>query len=614
MSRSKYVPIRQPGVIPPLKRKLNARRWLFFDTETQTRFKDANHKRLTFRLGYAVYVEFDAEYNLTVMREYEIRKPQDFVVCLNLHLPGAGILRAVAHNLQFDIQVLNLPQLLTANGYKTNLPILAFGACMWTAHCDKATVHFMDSQNIFPGKLEKLGAEIGRAKLKVDYTKLKTAELMEYCKNDCHILRVAFTRYLQWLYENKLGYFGETVSWQAFNAYRTRFMAVPITVHVDYVVLDYERQAYHGARTECFFVGQAPEEEYTLLDVNSMYAHVMAENEFPVEYDRLVVRPSLDKLSKLMEEYYVIADTEIETEEAAYPLRTGSKLVFPTGVFRCWLHQIELQHAQHAGTISRVTVALAYRKATLFRAYVDFFGSLKERASDNHDHVGTRLAKQFLLALYGKWGQKNPVTMWQGHTDEPGVRFMPAKCVENGRVWDEWHWFGDVYQTVKVGEKPYACPSIAGAITAYGRMYLWRLMNEAGLSNVYYVDTDSLLVNSDGLKALSAYLDPTALGKLKVAGHSSEFRAFGPKDYVLGSVARRKGVDRDILSQKGDSVVGPQFRSMSYRLKSGNLEGVDVYEVTKHRKATYDKGRVGEDGVVVPWKLPDDQDQPVFQE
>lgn len=604
---------RNPGPIPPLSRTMNARRWLFFQTKTTTQFLTAYKQRLNFLLGYAVYCEFDAEYNMTKMEEYEIKTTEDFGELLARKARGKGLLYATSHNLPFDLQILALPQLLERQGWTSKLPILSGHIALWQAKIGAARVHFLSAQNLFPGRLEELGETIGRKRKFVSRAERKHAPLMEGCKNDCHILRVAFTKYLQWLHDNELGYFAETTSWQAFVAFRTRFLQVPIHIHVDYSILGYEREAYYGARTECFFVGEAPVQPYFLLDVNSMYAHVMKENPYPVEFMKLAIRPSVQTLLDLAREFYVIAKVELDCDEAAYPFRAKSKLVFPTGRYSTWLHAPEIQVAAQSGAISRVHFCLAYRQDSVFGPYVDFFADRKRRASDSGDRAGERLAKQFLVSLYGKFGQRNSKTFDQGKSNYPGIRAFHAKAAGSSLVWDEIHWLGTVYQVYKSGEKPYACPSIAGAITAYGRMFLYQLIQEAGSSHVYYCDTDSLLVDQAGFENLRGRLDDSLLGRLKCVSRSNALAIFGPKDYTVGEIRRRKGVGQPVDGNRDGGVRNEQIRSLSWRMKSGNLDGVDVYEVLKHRVATYDKGRVLPGGRVLPWSLPADADQPVFQ-
>lgn len=603
---------RQPGIIPKLSRKMNARRFIFFDTETTTAFENAYGKRLNFRLGYAVYIRFDDEFNIVERDDREINKTLDFVAFLSEHIAGQAHLYIIAHNLAFDLQILNLPYALSVSGYTSDLPILAWGACMWTVHYKGKTASFFDSQNIFPGSLQSLGKDVGLRKTAIKFGVAKNAELLAYCKNDCEILVLAFQKYLKWLSDNNLGYFAQTISWQARNAYRTRFMTEDIHTHVDYVVLNYERQAYHGARTECFFIGKAPGQNYYLLDVNSLYAHVMAENEYPVEYVDCIVRPNLKQLEELMEEYYVIAECQLDTTLPAFPRRTATKLVFPIGNYRTWLHHCELQYALRDGVGIQTGIALLYRRANIFEGYTGFFAGLRESAIRTHRKTEERLAKLFLVTFYGTWGARNSITFDQGETTDPGIRYIPCKDTEHNMHWDEWHWYGKIYQTYKSGEKPYAMPSIAGAITAYGRMYLWELINEAGRSNVYYVDTDSLVVNEAGFKALQHRVNPTKLGFLKLVNASGVLDIHTNKDFRIGSDIRRKGIKVTSANTDYSAVSTEQFRGLMYRMKSGDISGVIVENRIKRRISTYDKGRILPGGTVEPWRLPDDKNEAVF--
>jgi hypothetical protein len=143
-------------------------------------------------------------------------------------------------------------------------------------------------------------------------------------------------------------------------------------------------------------------------------------------------------------------------------------------------------------------------------------------------------------------------------------------------------------------------------------MYLWELIQKAGSENVYYCDTDSLLVNAEGFTNLASEISESEIGKLKMVSRGMALSIFGPKDYVLDLQARRKGVSPHATVSASGEARQEFFRGLKTRMKSGDLSGVLVNEVIKHRRATYDKGRVGDDGRVTPWILPMDANQPVF--
>jgi DNA polymerase elongation subunit (family B) len=623
------------GPMPTLTRKLSARRFLFFDTETESQQIDYRTKQLVFRLGHCVYLEYDRAYKVNRMESQDLETPRDFVDVLEKFAPGRGILYCVAHNLSFDLQVLDLPHLLHSAGWQVDLPTLSFSTTLWRVHKEvekksgssksqveigekskrktKISVHFMDSANIFPGKLSNLGKSIDLPKYELNPLDTTEELLWRYCRRDVMILVKLFEKYLKWLRDENLGYFGETLSWQAMNAYRTRFYKGEIVIHEDYVVLGYERLAYSGARTECFFIGEAPRQDYYLLDVNSMYGYVMAENAYPVELLSVEVGVGLEELSRLLDGYYVIAECEVKTDEAVYAYKTSTKLVFPTGKYSTWLHSPSLTWALRCNHISKVRRCLLYRRANIFGEFVGYFNMVRGRAKQTGQTLEENLAKLMLNSLSGKMGQREYKTYILGKANHDGIRHFIAKAAGTDYVFDQWEYFGRVFSSIRAGEKPYSCPSIAGAITAYGRMYLWELMSYAGKENVYYCDTDSLITNSRGLQNLSAYLGETALGKLKIVEQGRSLSIHAPKDFSLDLHARRSGSHADIQELLEPEVVSEEFTRMKTAMKQGVHGSIEVREVLKHRRAQYDKGRVNADGRVTPWVLPDDSEQPVFQ-
>ncbi len=82
---------------------------------------------------------------------------------------------------------------------------------------------------------------------------------------------------------------------------------------------------------------------------------------------------------------------------------------------------------------------------------------------------------------------------------------------------------------------------IASFITSYARMKLIGLIKQAGRENCYYMDTDSLFVNEDGLRRLMPEIDPYELGKLKVEEFSDKSAFWAPKFYLFNDNLKCKG-------------------------------------------------------------------------
>lgn len=164
--------------------------------------------------------------------------------------------------------------------------------------------------------------------------------------------------------------------------------------------------------------------------------------------------------------------------------------------------------------------------------------------------------------------------------------------------------FGGIVQEWRdVGEARDSMPAIAACITSQARMALWRGMCLAGRENVLYVDTDSLVVNLEGLARMDAVLGEDELGAWTVEHRFQEITLYGPKDYEFGDKKRTKGVRRNAEWLAEDHVRQDKFEGFRGLLRAGSLDAPIVSKVEKHLAREYLKGTVGQDGRVEPFVL-----------
>jgi hypothetical protein len=146
-------------------------------------------------------------------------------------------------------------------------------------------------------------------------------------------------------------------------------------------------------------------------------------------------------------------------------------------------------------------------------------------------------------------------------------------------------------------------PAIASHITAYARMYLWELMKTAGLENVYYVDTDSLMLNKTGYAALKPRIDQTKLGALKVEWKSDHVVLNGLKDYEIDGRLKAKGIRKTAVQTAPGVFTQEQFRGIEGMIRDGDLDRILIKTVSKTLLRKYLKGQVMESGKVFPLRL-----------
>ena len=574
--------------------------FIFFDTETypiEQPNKDIKH---TIRLGVAVY-----------WRHYYGQKKDAFQWCY-LTTPGEfwdfvekatypkERLLIIAHNLTFDIGVVKGFAQLDQRGYEVVKMIFDNRKNIWKFRKGTTSLLFLDNMNYFSMSLEALGESMGVPKLKMPAFDASNSEWWTYCKGDVDVLLETWRHWLSFLKTNDLGVFSVTIASQAFNAYRHRFMPIPINIHNSSKAVRVERNAYRGGRVECFHIGKLPKCKYYLLDVNSMYAYMLKTYPYPVNLISTGKHLSVEALSDLLAKHCVIAEVDVDTPEPCYGVRMENRLVFPIGKFQATLNSVELRYGLERDYIKEVYDFSYYEQAYCFTDYVDFFHSKRVEFHNKANHVYSYLCKLMLNSLYGKFGQA--VDEWKP------VGYDETRLYD---YWTEWHVQEQKLYTFrcinhwveeKVGQSEgyNSLVAIPGEATAYARMVLWLLIKKAGRDNVFYCDTDSLIVNGAGYKNLLSELHPTELGKLKLQDTTYKLALYGLKDYEFGSKVVIKGISKKAKkNEKGDYIT-----YQSQGIKSG-LHLQELNEVVwkyrpKHLNRIYKKGVITESGKVIP--------------
>lgn len=577
--------------------------YLFFDTESHLKQINILSDELPLRVGVAIHVSTSKTGVIKSREVHVFHSIDEFFSILNQHINPRIPLNVFAHNMRHDIRVLNLPEELVNRFGHSDYPVMNERLFVWITRYRNATVNYIDTSNFAVSSLAKLGKDLGFPKLEVDFTNVTDEELIIYCKRDVEIIERFVLEYVAFLRDNNLGTFCTTLASQAMRAWRQRFMQHGVYIHTHDGVLNIERLAYTGGRVECFHIGELKDETYYYLDVNSMYPFVMSGKKIPIKLISYSEQPRSFALRNSLNQRYTIAEVLIETDKPAYPFKRDGKLIFPVGVFRTVLHQPELEYAIRHNHIKQVYKLASYEYGDIFSEYVKFFYEVKQHAGETGNLSWRFIAKIFLNSLYGKFGQQGITRTLVGHTEEKTVQRITFYDDVADRFFQEINWFGDLLIEEKGGESTYSFPAIAGAVTAYARMHLWHYIETANPANVFYCDTDSIIVNEAGYNNLSSELSETELGKLKLEKQSNHLIITNAKDYEFGDERKTKGVPKNAVLLDKNAWLYLQFEGFYSWLHRGGKGAPFTHYKIKSRVSNYDKGIIKADGSVIPISL-----------
>ena len=511
----------------------------------------------------------------------------------------------LAHNAGYDLTVLRSWDALPLRGWVLKSAVYDSPPFLMHFRRQKMALRLWDTMNWWTTSLAKLGERINLPKLEMPDTWEDPAEADRYCVRDVEICMESTLAWWRFLREHDLGSAAPTLASQALTAFRHKYVTHPVLCDGHEDSHEVSRASYVGGRVECFRLG-ALRGTWSLYDVRSMYPHVMRRESYPTVLRGVYKRVRERELTQLLTDSRVVAEVDVQTETPAYPFRADGRLLFPVGRFRTTLATPELSHALQHGHVRSIGRVAVYEHAPLFEGFVSDLYALRVAATKAGDSLGAYYLKIMMNSLYGKFGQRQHTEEWVGTAETLEPKVWVEYDVETGQRTRMRQFAGQIHRIGVGGESWWSHPAIASHVTSWARMHLWSMMNAAGLDNVAYCDTDSLLVNAQGRRNLEDVHVGEQLGQLQHEGTFDNVVLRGPKDYVMGSKRRHKGVRSKATWLDENTAQQDQWSGLAGLVTQGDVSAPRVKRVTKHLRRVYLKAEVLPRGRTRPWRLPDD--------
>lgn len=573
---------------------------MFVDTETTTILPWQKIHRPKLIVGHAHYVVLDANLKRVKTVEYSFRSVYDFWVWFCNIIPNVKTLVMYAHNWSFDYPVLDGDRRLTNMGWTIKSIIDQCPPIIINYERGEQKIQVIDSMNYFRSSLREMGNVIGAEKGDVPFNNRYSAALEKYCRRDVIILRETMLGLMDYLRSNNLSRLTHTVASLALSVYVRKFLRQKIYIDGNEERSQIGRASYFGGRTEAFRIGkfQGP---FFLVDINSQYPFVMQSGKFPYRTMVNYKNVNIDDLESIMGEYAVTVVCDLKTDIPAYPLKIDNRTCFPVGTFRTHLSTPEVEYALNHGHITHVESIMLYDQDRIFYDYVNYFYNQRLKHRGEGNDVWAQLDKLLLNSLYGKFGQSH--REWE-LTDLPPRGFPHTDHeldYDTGKMIYTMEINNQVFMSVSDTEARDSFPAVAAHVTAAARMMLQQTMDFVGHENVYYCDTDSLLLNQIGFNKLEPNIDDSRLGAWALEDVYDEIEIFGAKDYRFGTREKHKGVRRGAPEVRPGVYQQLQFATLRGCVISEDLSSPIIRNTMKRLHRRYKKGRLQPDGSVVPF-------------
>lgn len=555
-------------VLSKTKQAIYPEHVIFVDTETTQTKPTKNRIIHHFLLGVAIYYRNRKDGAKPTEDVFRFTKINEFWLWAFRKCKAGRKTYIISHNIVFDMTVLQHITHLSNSGYKCQFVFESGITFIGKWRAGKHTIVLLDNANWFQGKLAKWGNALNLPKMTMPVTTTVNEKMFTYCQRDTTILLELHKWYIKFLQEHNLGSWRMTIASSAFYSYRYRFMRHPITIPENEREQELARKSYHGGRTEVLRCGSYQNEPFFKIDINSMYPYVMKNELFPTRLKVLEVGCTLNNLRKYIKKYAVIAQVILDTPLPFFVYQKDGRNVYPIGEFETVLTSPEIELALEQSWIKEIQTIAYYYRRKLFTSYVSFFYGLKQGYTRSGQQLLKDFTKLYLNSLYGKFGQRQYVNsiLENCPDDFPSLMFGINAQTRNRYIIRRVA--NTLLRTEKGGTGHNAFVSIASHVTAYARLYLYSLVILAQRENVFYMDTDSLIVNQRGYNNLTSLMDDYKIGYIHTEGKADSISVRAPKDYRFGSERKLKGVSKDAPEISPDVFEQTLWPGYNYTLKN----------------------------------------------
>lgn len=612
---------------------------IFFDSESTSTVSqhDPRKRILTLRLWCAISVRLENGVGTRhrVQHGFDAESFWDFV---DSCLQPKKRTWLFAHNANFDLTQLHFWEYLDDGRYtceplygkidpKTGTPKTTWQGKICAeprpffvvCRKDRSTLTIVDTCNYWPKPLAELGDDFEIPKLPMPAPDASERDWLVYCERDVEVICRAVVDMLQVWNKEGCGVFKETAAMLAMQNFRHTCdiltddgKAIDIVCKPDAREHILERQAYHGGRVCCYYVGERNETIYH-VDCNSLYPFVMSNHSYPRAFLGYKVGVPIDELARESRVFGIVAETLIETRHKEFPVRVNGLQCHCNGRFWTVLCGAELQRAINDGSVLRTGVVQYYSLAPLFAKWVGYWYARKLRFSGTMENRrgDYEFSKLILNSLSGKFAQHG--RRWVDRPAKiPPVRWGP--WVEREGIegnFQKWRAIAGNAQVLSdEGEPAHAFPAISAFITSNAREYMGEVIEKCGYRNVYYLSTDALIVNDEAISNLSSrgLLHPTQLGAFKMLSCHRSCRIGGANFYQLDGEVTASGLAGVIAKAKKKGVPPEVFESIRSILHSRPDGSIGVETIEPQGFVPDYRGNIGKDGFWFPWRVTMDSD------
>lgn len=576
-------------------------RFIILDTEA-VRTKDKNGETQSWALAVATFLVWKKDGTIDQVTS-RFNTPMELWQAVSSFTRTGRRTVLYAHNLNYDLRISQALTILPALGWMTQ-DIRLDGRGSWSKWSrEKASLVLSDSASIFPVKLEYLATILGMKKLTLPQS-CEREKLFQRCTTDVEILTCAITLYVKWLRTGVCGNWQMTGASQAWSHWRHSHYTHKVLVHDNEEALKAERSAMHAGRCEAWRWGKYDKDVWYEYDWQNSYPRIARDSLLPSRLCGTVTTPNPKSLAGLLKKYCVLAELEVTTDIPCVPSVHNGRVLWPTGTFTTTLWDPEIRLLLGNGATFCVRKAWLYKRDPILKDWAEWILSSLHDKTDRIEPWQKLILKHWSRALIGRFGMRYKT--WESFATATDSRVYISQMtdLDDGSEKELMQIGTQVFTSGDLKEIRDGCPQITGYIMSEARAKLWRTSAHIGMQNVWYMDTDSLLVNSDGHNAIQKAANSRDLDGLRSKGRYHKVQLYGPRSIILESRPSVAGMPKGSIQTGPKQWSGEVWRGAKESVRLNEPDSVSIRATDFHLRYNTNRRYFNSDGTTLAYRLP----------
>lgn len=480
-----------------------------------------------------------------------------------------------AHNLGFDVRIADVFRILPTLGWELEWCNLDRNVSAMTWRGERGTLVMADTWTWIPLPLNVIAPMTGLVKFEMPPDDADKESWNDYCMRDTEIGYRVVSRLLDFIQSEHLGNWQPTGAGMAYTTWRHRFMQHQVLVHDDPEAIQAERAAMHTGRAEAWKHGKLGISTWTEVDMRNAYLVIGAECELPRKLRAHHGRISIQQYHRLCERNRVLCRARVDTRVPVAPCKVGGRTIWPVGSFETWLWDNELDCAIGHGAEVRIQECYVYARDPILRDWANWVLRVLRDETYTQNHIAQTWIKHCSRALIGRLALRVPSWEVYGANPEGITGITHLSGDKPGTSQRMMHVGNRTLRETAIREGRDSLPQVTGYIMAECRVRLWEAMNAAGFDHIAHVDTDSVLVDMAGLRAMRTYYGAAFSRYWQEKGTFQRLEVWGPRCYFRDGRRVAAGVP-----VKAEALTQDHYRGERWSALAGDLEDAEGAVVT----------------------------------